>query len=166
MSTRCFVPNCCASSSMGCAEGKLHGGDARNFSMCMRFAHFTSGCKWSLTALAVLGFFCLSFFGCLSPLVPDTQKSLWFKSKSRRTEELLFLSACLSRTKPAVKPVWRNRNPAKAPVLLYRSRCAISGFFEWNCYLGEEKILNRQAKFLHSQITVTHVYGVCIGPTF
>jgi len=111
MSTRCFVPNCSASSGMGCAEGKLHGGDARNFSLCIRFAHFTSGCKWSfcLIALAVLSFFCLSFFffldDCLSPPAPDMQKSLWFKSNSSGTEELLFLSACLSREKPAVKPV-------------------------------------------------------------
>lgn len=52
-----------------------------------------------------LPFFFFFLDDCLSPPAPDMQKSLWFKSNSSGTEELLFLSACLSREKPAVKLV-------------------------------------------------------------
>lgn len=163
VSSRCFAAYFRASSGTGCAEGRLRGGDGRNFSLCTSFAHFDTGCKLSfyLITLAVFSFFFLSFLGPVSVSSPHSRyaekKCLRLNSNGSGTEELLSLSVCLSRMKPALTACLEKQKPIYRLLLI--DCFTISGFFlNERALWGRKNKLNRQVKFLHSQIIVICTY--------
>lgn len=166
VSSRCFAADFRASSGTGCAEGRLRGGGGRNFSLCTSFAHFDTGCKLSfyLITLAVFSFFFLSFFGPVSVSSPHSRyaekKCLRLNSNGSGTEELLSLSVCLSRMKPALTACLEKQKPIYRLLLI--DCFTISGFFFKNerALWGRKNKLNRQVKFLQSNYSYMHVYRV------